>query len=85
MIQTAELTMAELLKRLSAGQIPMTAKVTVVYEEVSPSASDEGKNPALGLFEQWEQEDARMTPYEEAKNEQVYAQIEQNGIPRVRI
>lgn len=89
MTQTTELTMQELLKRLNAGQIPMTAKVIVVYEETTPSLLDKNtraeKNPALALFEQWEQEDNQTTPEEQAENDRVYAQIEQNGITRVRI
>lgn len=92
MTQIPELTITELLKRLDAGQIPMSAKVTGVYEDVSFAAREENgkdtgddKNPALALFEQWDKEDAEMTPEEQAQNERVYAQIAQNGVPRVRV
>lgn len=82
MTQIAELTVTELLERLDAGQIPMTAKVTVVYEEAFPAF---GRDSALALFEQWDKEDAQSTPEEQIANEQVYAEIEKNGIPGVRI
>ena len=80
MIQTLEFTMPELLKRLKAGQIPMSAKVRVTYEEAPPQ-----KDPTLALFEQWAKEDAALTPEQHAENKRIYSEIEQNGIPRVRL
>lgn len=36
------------------------------------------------LLAQWEQEDAQMTPEQQADNARIYAEIEREGIPRVR-
>jgi hypothetical protein len=41
--------------------------------------------PAQTLFAQWAEEDAHMTDEERAQNERIYAEIEKNGIPRVRM
>lgn len=37
------------------------------------------------LIAQWEQEDAQMTPEQQADNARIYAEIEREGIPRVRV
>ena len=43
------------------------------------------EDPTLALFAQWEKEDDLLSEEERAKNDKVYAKIEKNGIPRVRI
>lgn len=39
----------------------------------------------LELLEQWEREDAALSSEQQAQNERVFAEIERNGIPRVRL
>src|SRR5262245_6746775 len=85
MKQTLECTLPELLERLNAGQIPMDARVQVTYEDSALPAETREKDPTLALFQQWEQEEAQLTPEEQAENARIYAEIEQNGISRVRI
>jgi hypothetical protein len=83
MVQTEENTIPEFLERLSTGQIPLDAKVRVTFEDAAPAPAE--RDPTLALFAQWDDEDSRMTPEQRAENERVYAEIEKNGIPRVRI
>ncbi len=86
MLQTVEITLPELLERVRAGLIPMSAKAQVTYDDaVRTPSQDAERNPALALFEQWAQEDAQMTPEQHAENQRIYAEIEKNGIPRVRL
>jgi hypothetical protein len=75
------------LERLHAGQIPSDAKVRVTFDDAAsvPASDAAERDPSIALFAQWDEEDARMTPEQRAENERVYAQIEANGIPRVRI
>ncbi len=82
---TVEITLPELLKRLDEGQIPMDAKVRVTFDESVAPSVQVTKDPTLALFEQWAIEDEQLTPEQEAENKRVYAAIETNGIPRVRI
>ena len=37
------------------------------------------------LFAKWAEEDAQLTEEEKTKNERIYAEIEKNGVSRVRI
>lgn len=85
MVQTFELTLPELLERLHAGQIPMSAKVSVTFDDAAAPAVPTKKDPTLALFEQWANEDAQMTPKQQAENERIYSEIEKDGIARVRI
>ena len=84
MTKIAELTLPELLERLNTGLIPMSAKVTVTYED-REKPSTAVQDPTLALFAQWERDDARLTLEEQQKNDRIYEEIERNGIPRVRI
>ena len=61
----------------------MDSKLSAWKEKESTGVSSE--EAARQLFARWAEEDARMTPDEEAQNERIYAEIEKNGIPRVRI
>ena len=83
MRQTRDFTIPELLERLNAGQIPLTATAQVTFEEATPVLNG-NNDPMLALFAQWEQEDA-ATPEQQAENKRIYAEIETNGIPRTRI
>lgn len=82
---TVEITLPELLKRVDAGQIPMDAKVRVTFDDAEAPSVQVTQDPTLALFEQWAIEDEQLTPEQEADNKRVYAAIETNGIPRVRI
>jgi hypothetical protein len=81
MTQTMEITLPELMERVRKGQIPSTAKIQVTFEEVTVPPKD----PTIALFEQWAQEDAALTQEQQQENQRIYSEIEQNGIPRVRI
>jgi hypothetical protein len=89
--KTVEFTIPELLERLHAGQIPTDAKVQVTFEDAEagaashPASNAAKHDPSIALFAQWDEEDTRMTPEQRAENERVYAEIEANGIARVRI
>jgi hypothetical protein len=55
---------------------------------VLPDEADMSKHPdaaTLALFDQWDKEDAELTPEELEKDRLIYAEIEKNGIPRTRI
>ena len=84
-VRTIEFTLPELLKRLNEGQIPMSAKVSVTFDDEAVPAISTEKDPTLALFEQWASEDAQITAEQQAENERIYSEIEKNGIPRVRI
>lgn len=85
MTKTIEVTLPELLEGLNAGRIPKNAKVQVTFDEDAFSSAETSHDPTVALFERWAQEDAAITPEQEAENERIYAEIERNGIPRVRI
>lgn len=89
MLQTLEFSLPELLERVRAGQIPMSAKAQVTYDDAALTApvptEQSPAEVAAALFAQWEQEDVQRTPEEQADNERIYAEIETNGIPRVRL
>ena len=80
-----EFSLHELLERLHAGQIPIDAKVSVTYDDAIMPAPPAHKDPTLALFAQWAAEDAQMMPEQQAENDRIYAEIEQNGIPRVQL
>ncbi len=73
------------LYRSVTGQIPLNAKVNVAYDDDTVSSPPAHKDPTLALFEQWAAEDAQMTTEQQTENARIYAEIEQNGIPRVQI
>lgn len=85
MVQTLEFTVPELLERLQAGQIPMSAKVQVTFDDATLATNAAERDAAAMLFAQWEAEDAQLTPEQQAHNRRIYAEIETNGIPRVRL
>lgn len=88
MLQTIDISLPELLERVRAGQIPMSARAKVTYDDAAISEAQNAAtnpNPALALFEQWDKEDAQVTPEQQAENERIYAEIERNGIPRIRL
>jgi hypothetical protein len=49
-----------------------------------PASAGEG-SATLALFAQWAEQDARLTADERDENTSIYAEIEKNGIPRVRL
>ena len=86
------LTPAEFIKRLALEHLPPIS--TTAEDEIDAKLSQwqeqDGKTlmPDVAtqeLFAQWAEEDAHMTPEEQAENDRIYAEIEQNGIPRVQI
>ena len=85
MVQTLEFDVPELLRRLKAGQIPMSAKVRITFEEFSPSLPNAASDGDLSLFKRWEREEADVSVQDQAENDRIYAEIERNGIPRVQI
>ena len=51
-----------------------------------PKNSPEPVNAAtIALIQQWEEEDAKMTPEEREKDRQIFAEIEKNDIPRLNV
>ena len=78
MLQTVELTLPELLKRWRAGQIPSNATVQVTFDDVAVAAPITPPDPALALFDQWQAEDANLTPGELEAERQLFEQFEHN-------
>ena len=66
-IEEARLEAAARREGLDAAELARK----LVIERLSPVKPDEGEDPTLALFAQWDQEDAAMTPeeIEEAKRE----------------
>lgn len=58
------------------------AYVLQLIETAVPLSTTE---TARALFAQWAEEDAALTPEEREDNARIYAEIEKNGIPRVRL
>lgn len=90
MLQTVEISLPELLERVRAGKIPLSAKAQVTYDDAAlptpqEDAAEDAPNPTLALFEQWDKEDAAMSAEELEEDRRIFAEIEKNGIPRVRI
>jgi len=69
---------AELVKKLVGEHLPPVAQVD--------KAAIRNPDPATeSLFAQWAEEDEHITEAERVENDRIYTEIEQNGIPRVRI
>ena len=62
-------------------------KFSVNYEATSERLAklEEAKKETLALFSDWQKEDAEQTAEECAEEEQMYAEIERDGIPRFNL
>ena len=75
------------------AHLPEGARVDIVIAptEIPPELRTEFddwerlSDEAWAMIDQWEKEDAQTTPEQQAENARIYAEIEKNGIPRVRI
>lgn len=83
-------TAAELFQKFQAGLIPPSAKVEVMWEEITvinPATKEPiiSVDRTLALREQWKKQDAALTQEEQAEEDIIYAEIERNGIPRLQL
>jgi hypothetical protein len=85
MVQTVEITLPELLERVRVGQIPMSAKARVTYDDAALPANGQQAapdaapdDPTLKLFEQWDKEAEAMTPEELEAERRLFEQLENN-------
>lgn len=88
----AGLAPAELVKQLVKEHLPAvdtdhendlgdTLETWQLREHVASNIND----ATQALFAQWAEEDEHLTDEQRQENERVYAEIEKNGIPRVKI
>jgi hypothetical protein len=82
----------EFVKRLTLAHLPPVPATVEEAVDAKLRRWQEQDGKALlpdvstqELFAKWAEEDAHMTLEEQAENDRIYAEIEQNGIPRVRI
>ncbi len=72
----------QIIRETAAREGVSVAEITVrALQEQFPHPNQ----AALELFAQWEREDALASEAERAEDARIYAEIEKNGIPRVRI
>ncbi|GAB4464093.1 MAG: hypothetical protein OHK0029_33650 [Armatimonadaceae bacterium] len=80
MTKTLELTLSDLLRKVQEGQIPLTATVTVTFDEsaVRSPDNDISSNPTLDLLRQWTEQDASLSPSERDSEEELWDKFEKN-------
>lgn len=74
-----DIPLPELLRRVEAGQIPLSARVQVWFEQPALNQT------TLALLEKWAQEDAHLSPEEREEDERLFTHIEESGIERMRV
>ena len=83
---TIELTPAEearIAALASSKGLPLDAFIRAVVLSYNPQ--EESADPTLALFAQWAEDDKELSTAELEKDQQIYAEIEKNGIPRTKI
>lgn len=83
---------AELVKNLVKEHLPVVPAIDEEALDTNLREWQEQDGTKLmpdvstqALFAQWAEEDAQLTEEERAENERIYAEIEKNGISRVKI
>ncbi len=66
-------------------ELPTDCVLEITVRPLSPAPSKVPHQATLDLMREWEREDEALSPEQKVEDERVFAQLERDEIPRVRV